>query len=112
MLTAKEKSKLLQIEENLQKRIESGNTLETSLLKLVAQHLSISHPEAMIKELGKDAGVEEPKKRGRKSNKQRMQEMVRSSLQTPLQNIQCSVSFSVPGEFAEALSAEQATSSR
>lgn len=52
---------------------------------------------------------EEPKKRGRKTAKQKVQELMKH-IKKPLSHIKCSVSFSVPQEFAEALSASNASS--
>ena len=69
MMTVKDRSKLMSLEDSMQSKIEEGQILNMDLLKLVSKHLSICHPEAMISDRGDIPGEIEPKPRGRKTRK-------------------------------------------
>jgi len=75
----------------MSKELKNGQLFNEQLLKLLAQHMSICHPEvlATIEDESERSAAnhDEPKKRGRKTTKQKVRELVREM--KPLSDIKC-----------------------
>ena len=68
------------------------------MLKFFAKHMLICHPEVLATADDQHSDSE-TKKRGRKTTKQRIRELVRE-INEPLGEIKCSIQFSIPNDYA------------